>query len=131
MSESFRFEILGAILCDDVRREDNGKDIIIGVYSGGIIINELPAPLALKVWIQLRHSGAGQTKLRVEINLEGENLAGVEMMMGTQAEVGAGSLFTPTVPVLLTKEGMVSVTLQQGEGEPQQLMQLPVTLKPS
>lgn len=29
-------------ICDDVRREDNGKEIHIGVYSGGIVVPVVP-----------------------------------------------------------------------------------------
>lgn len=30
------------IICDDVRREDNGKLIILGVYMGAIVVPQLP-----------------------------------------------------------------------------------------
>ena len=29
-------KIRSIMLCDEIRREDNGKELIIGVYSGGI-----------------------------------------------------------------------------------------------
>jgi hypothetical protein len=34
------------MICDDVRREDNGKEIIIGVYSETIIVESFPVLLA-------------------------------------------------------------------------------------
>jgi hypothetical protein len=43
------------VVCDDIRREDNGKEILIGVYSGGIIVPQFPVPLALAC----RYSVAG------------------------------------------------------------------------
>jgi hypothetical protein len=30
------------LICDDIRREDNGKEIYLGVYSGGIIVPFVP-----------------------------------------------------------------------------------------
>ncbi|MEZ5887665.1 MAG: hypothetical protein R3D56_12395 [Paracoccaceae bacterium] len=39
-------EVNTALLCDDVRREDNGKLILIGVYTGGIVFSG-PFPAAL------------------------------------------------------------------------------------
>jgi hypothetical protein len=33
------------MICDDVRREDNGKEIIIGVYTGAVLIESVPSIL--------------------------------------------------------------------------------------
>lgn len=41
------------LLCDDVRREDSGKLIIIGVYTPHIVVQSTPAVLSLwtfQVW---------------------------------------------------------------------------------
>ena len=46
-------KIKNAILCDSVRTEDNGKHILIGVYSGGIVFPKLPARVSFTYWIQL------------------------------------------------------------------------------
>lgn len=35
------------LLCDDVRREDNGKLIILGLYFGVITVPQFPATLPL------------------------------------------------------------------------------------
>jgi Family of unknown function (DUF6941) len=40
-----RLHIRSVIICDDIRREDNGKELLIGVYSGVIIAPRLPAVL--------------------------------------------------------------------------------------
>ena len=37
------FKCDAALLCDQVRREDNGKAILLGVMSGGIAFNSLPS----------------------------------------------------------------------------------------
>jgi hypothetical protein len=34
--------ILNVLLCDDVRREDNGKDIAIGIYNETMVAETLP-----------------------------------------------------------------------------------------
>lgn len=40
---------------DDVRKEDNGKDIIIGVYNESVIVPTLPAILpTFTLWFQAR-----------------------------------------------------------------------------
>lgn len=41
-----------AILCDQVRREDNGKLILIGVYGGDILVDSYPATLGLTAYVE-------------------------------------------------------------------------------
>jgi hypothetical protein len=40
-----------AILCDDVRKEDNGKGMLIGVYSGQIVLPSVPALMKFTYWV--------------------------------------------------------------------------------
>jgi hypothetical protein len=48
------FNVESVLLCDDIRREDNGKAILVGVYSGDIVIPIVPATLGLHLWLQGR-----------------------------------------------------------------------------
>jgi len=36
-----------AVLCDEIRKESNGKLFLIGVYTGDILVSDFPAQLAL------------------------------------------------------------------------------------
>ena len=47
-------KLLQALICDDVRREFNGKEIIIGVYQDEIILEALPATIELSLWMRLK-----------------------------------------------------------------------------
>jgi uncharacterized protein DUF6941 len=51
MNKRSQFQVLHALLCDDVRREFNGKMILIGVYSGDVVVASLPATLVFTLWI--------------------------------------------------------------------------------
>ena len=33
------------LVCDDVRREDTGKQLIIGLYTPNVVVTQLPATL--------------------------------------------------------------------------------------
>jgi hypothetical protein len=48
-----KLKLVCGIVCDDIRREDNGKEIIIGVYSGSIVVPQFPATLLLSLWVGL------------------------------------------------------------------------------
>lgn len=55
------------IICDDIRREDNGKFILIGVYPEMIMLNMLPAQLILSIWMQFKMQILEKTTLEFEI----------------------------------------------------------------
>jgi hypothetical protein len=47
-----RKDIGSVIICDDVRQEYNGKEILIGVYSGHIIVPSTPFSIKLSIWFE-------------------------------------------------------------------------------
>lgn len=48
-------KVMNVIICDEVRRESNGKHIIIGVYPNDILVAEsdFPSVIPLTIWAQL------------------------------------------------------------------------------
>lgn len=56
-----------SIVCDDIRREDNGKFMLIGVYPELIMVNMLPAQLILSIWMQFKMQLLEKTTLEFEI----------------------------------------------------------------
>jgi len=75
------------LLCDDVRREDNGKLLFVGVYTPGIRVARLPASIplcAFQIWevdtpgvhqfrLQLRNAETGTTLLDGQAAMEVRN----------------------------------------------------------
>lgn len=61
-----KIELDSIIICDDVRREDNGKLILIGVYPSGIGVGKFPATVAVDVVVFFRPQKAGKVCFRVE-----------------------------------------------------------------
>ena len=45
-------KIENVIICDIVRKEDNGKHILIGVYPKNVRVGVFPAMLQFQVWFQ-------------------------------------------------------------------------------
>jgi len=45
MSKTKGYKFLSLMISDDIRKEDNGKEIIIGVYTDKIIVDTVPALL--------------------------------------------------------------------------------------
>ena len=63
------YRVRSWLICDDVRIENNGKYILVGVYSGDIVLRKpLPVTLAmLAFWIQLdlQKANYGSYELRL------------------------------------------------------------------
>lgn len=55
--------LLNAVFCEDIRHEDNGKDILIGVYSEVMAPSRCPINLRLSLWIQYEAAQSGETEI--------------------------------------------------------------------
>jgi hypothetical protein len=63
--------IRSIIICDDARREGNGKDILIGVYNGIIVFPRFPAGLRqLVVRIEYEWKGAAEHTFELAVASE-------------------------------------------------------------
>jgi hypothetical protein len=60
-------ELITTVICEDIRREDNGKPILIGVYPTDMIIANLPATIVLCIYMNVKTKKEGnyETKLRI------------------------------------------------------------------
>lgn len=59
-------QVISAIICDDVRREINGKDILIGVFGSGMKIGAIPSLVSLSFWLEL-YATAGSHELTLRM----------------------------------------------------------------
>lgn len=113
------FELQSVILCDDIRREDNGKAFIIGVYSGDIVVQS-PANLGLSLWLQGRAlkgatSIAAQLKFAGEKDLASESSVPVDSL---KLEPGDDFIFAiGRIPINLHSNGYLTVQLKFGDSE--------------
>src|SRR4051794_4058924 len=104
-----RFET--AIVCDDIRREDNGKEILIGVYSGDITVATFPANLRLFFWISTFVEEGGEQVVNMRVLGPGDvQLIKGEFRIQVSAFPSEGSL--PVGPLLLQIQTEGKITLQ-------------------
>jgi hypothetical protein len=75
------------LVCDDVRREDNGKLIIIGVYTPDIRVAQIPFVFPSLTFLQwLETSQAGQYEFRSSLNLLEDGKAIAQIVGMTEAK---------------------------------------------
>src|SRR5215472_4088319 len=60
---------LHVVFCDDIRREVTGKEILIGVYSGNLMVPRFPAAIVLATWVPFERVGNDVGKIPVEFRM--------------------------------------------------------------
>ncbi len=61
-------DIHSVVICDDVRREQNGKDLLIGVYSGDILVPAFPFVLPLSMWMEYAPPKPGPNDIFIRLH---------------------------------------------------------------
>ena len=54
-------KLIDVILCDEIRREDNGKFVFIGVYTGHVLVPRLPFDLPTLTFFTKWSAKAGES----------------------------------------------------------------------
>lgn len=115
-----------ALLCDDVRTEVTGKEIIIGVYSGNIMASSFPANMLLCIWAQYMPKRVGDVE--IELRIVGPNSAQLAHMAAGLAigKVQYSSLHTPQLPIQVQTPGDLSIQARVKGSEWRTLRVVPV-----
>jgi hypothetical protein len=69
--------ISSVIVCDDIRREISGKDILIGVYSGEIVLSSIPFSLNLAIWLEYTPSIVGHNEFYIRFMFNNEPIGSI------------------------------------------------------
>ncbi len=120
MSASFEaYSIEYAILCDQVRREDNGKRIAIGIYGRNILLQQFPAKLALSLFMLMRPKKTGLTKIEFRALLDDTVVAtfGGEIAI---SDLNVDHVDTPPTIISLAHAGKLEFHMRSKETEPWQ-----------
>ena len=115
-----KVEILSAVVCDDVREENNGKEILVGVYSGTIAVQEIPSPpLSLRCWVNLRIQSSCEVRLYFRaIDQDNKEIFQAQLKTETDDEIGMGSVsLGPIVYTLKEPEGSLRIDYKEGDGD--------------
>lgn len=108
------YEILYALVCDDVRREDNGKWFYIGVYPYDLVLQDVPTQLVLRVIFRLKPRKKGPANFECRLLLDQAVVAGMA------GEINSQDLLEdnfPTPPLLVAIPHAGSLTIQVRESD--------------
>jgi hypothetical protein len=114
---SILFEAL--VLCDDVRFENNGKLLLIGVYSDVVQVQKLPLQMrSIGLAIKAKVLETGKFGFSVSVaDPQGNKLLDASGELNYEGEPGR-TIWFPVVmgPALLTIEGTYAVRISLGDG---------------
>ena len=118
-SPSVLFEAL--VLCDDIRFENNGKLLLIGVYSDMVQVFKLPLQLR-SLGLAVRAKAMAQGRIAFSVTAtdpQGNNLLEANGEMNYEGEPGR-TIWLPIVmgPTLLTTEGQYGIRIALGDLPP-------------
>ena len=125
---SFKF----AVVCDDIRREDNGKFMIIGAYAAELIVSEFPAPLVLSAFIPFEAEKKESFDLEFQVLIDGQRVykasGRIEVVSGEPPLIDA----LPILRILMTLngEGTIEFQAREKDKEWETVRRLPVKKRP-
>ncbi len=116
-NQTILFESL--VVCDDIRFENNGKLLFIGVYSDVVQVVKLPLQLrSLGLAVKAKVLATGRFTFSVSVSdPQGNGLLDANGEVNYEGEAGR-VIWLPVVmgPALLTTEGTYAVRIALGDG---------------
>jgi hypothetical protein len=104
-----KFEIRSRILCEEVRQEKNNKYILLGVFSGDIFVESLPADVPLALYFDGKVASKEMGDFYIRLSGPGEGKAIMSVKYKPSDEATNVAIVTPRVEVNLEKEGILKV----------------------
>jgi hypothetical protein len=107
-------EFRSRVLCQDIRTEQNGKLILIGVYPGGIVFHTFPSVNTFAFYIEADTVAAAKGVLHVRIRVNDRHVA--QMGIGIDVYAG-GQLVIPSPQLQLEFPAPGSLVLEMSDDE--------------
>jgi hypothetical protein len=104
------------VVCDEIRTEITGKDILIGVFSGEILVSAFPAVIGVAFWSEIENSDEDIGFREYELRIGVEN--GQPLPFKVTADIraaGTSALKIPTVRIPVSGPTVISLELFEGE----------------
>jgi hypothetical protein len=105
---NLRVTPFNVVFCDDIRREVSGKEILIGAYSGDIVVPSVPSVLQIAMWVQVRAVGVGMSRGRIKVTDPAGNTAG-QSSFDFHVGESTFALAFPALPISVTLPGPIKL----------------------
>ena len=122
-------EPTAVILCDDVRREDNGKQFAIGIYGSEVIVPSFPSILRFSLLVRIGFTGAGKQSIKFRI----QSVNGGKQEIGAELETTMASkewIGVPLQPMVFEAPTTLSILFESPPGKWKKLHSVPIRVGP-
>lgn len=107
-------KIASVVLCEDIRIEDTGKHLLIGVYLNDIVVSQFDAPIVLRLWVQFYPDKDGD--LSLELRMKGTAIDESPLFRGViniADKDGLSTLRLPQMPIFLKRAGEIEFQIRE------------------
>ncbi|WP_148649253.1 hypothetical protein [Novosphingobium barchaimii] len=111
------FNLHDAVLCEDVRQEITGKFLIIGAYSGNIMVSSFPANIAVNFYLPFEPLVSGEVLFSIRYSIENGATAILEGGVEVNAVGETSALFGPRVELPVGQEGALTIDFSEDGGK--------------
>jgi hypothetical protein len=101
------------ILCDQVRKEDNGKLFFIGVYTSDISVPRFPSDVLLTLALAVKPSQVGPHKFELTVSKDGQQLVSGSSEFDI-VDVKPSFVAFQNIPVHLSNNGHLEFKVSTG-----------------
>jgi len=105
-------KIANAIICDDIRVERNGKQLIIGVYSSDIVVPEAPALIPIMLWLQIDDVGSDTEEYDFIGTISGTEFVKGKFSVSTISSPGRATISLGQFPLNIEREGKLKFDIK-------------------
>lgn len=119
-----------AVVCEDIRIENTGKQFLIGVYPRDILVVAFPATIALSLWLPFDAEGSGELPLKVQVLGPGDTMLVKMELTGQLSASGKSAINTPQMPIQVQAAGALKFQIQQFEEPWETVATIDVNLAP-
>lgn len=118
--ERANVRVLAALLSDDSRIENTGKEILIGIYTGDMLLDNFPTTLALRVMLIYEASGFGEVPLSIQLRVDAAEpmeISGFLQIKANLPQHYTYSLTSPPLLVTFAKSGELNIRVRSHQDE--------------
>ena len=126
-------KIENVVICDFVRKEDNGKHFLIGVYPKDVRVGNFPATLRFDVWFQTPVTEINDfpTEFRV-VNSEKESFMTATGIVSIGLDdICLATIIIPNIIAVVPKPTNIIFQIREPKKRWQTLKALPISLRDS
>ena len=122
--------IHNAIICDQVRKEDTGKHLLLGVYPTDILVSDFPATIILVLWMQLHMDRNGQFDVEFQIRKDRKTISRYKATMSVKDYLIPQTFALPPAPINIDGECTLSFQIREKNKRWKMVKKIPVKKNP-